>query len=129
VLQELEAAILRQDPSLTSPSGTESGIAARHPRRTPDVGHPHRRPDVGPEPSSEEVTRPPVRCGGGPPVPTTSLVGRGHELGVVQALLARQDVRLVTLWGGEDPTGGRGGNECVSYADRSTMKAILQFTL
>jgi DNA-binding SARP family transcriptional activator len=82
VLRELEAAILRHDPALAVPSSAEPELEARHPGSYPV--HP---------------TRSAGRRGGELRVPATSFVGRGHELTVVQALLGRRDVRLVTLTG------------------------------
>jgi len=84
VLQELEAAILRQDPALGVPPRAEAG--ARHPGADPAA------------PGSES-TRSLGRRGGELRVPATSFIGRGHELNVVQALLTSHDVRLVTLAG------------------------------
>ena len=79
-LQELEAAILRQDPTLSAPPSVEHGIT------TGLV-------------EASGLRRLPAGWGRALPVPVTSFVGRHHELGVVRALLRRQDVRLLTLTG------------------------------
>ena len=68
-LRELEAAILRHDPSLESPSP-----AAR-------------------------VPRPPALRRSALPAPAHALVGRKLEMAAILTLLARSEVRLVTLLG------------------------------
>jgi Bacterial transcriptional activator domain/AAA domain len=83
VLQELEAAILRQDPTLTPPSRAKRAVRAGSPR------------DVDPD----GATHSPARRNRALPVSTTSFVGRAHELAVLQALVSRRSVRLVTLTG------------------------------
>ena len=75
-LRELEAAILRQDPTLLPPPSVEGDV-----------------PDAG---GSAQAS---AGWGRALPVPVTSFVGRRHELSVVLALLHRADVRLVTLTG------------------------------
>jgi len=103
VLQELEAAILRQDPTLLAPSSAKPGITA-HVSGLRSASPPVVEPEV--------VARPPARRGRSLPVPATSFVGRRHELSVVQALLRRRDVRLVSLTG----PGGVGKTRLASAA-------------
>jgi DNA-binding SARP family transcriptional activator len=100
-LRELEAAILRQDPTLTTPSPSGNGRATAH------LADP-------------EAPTPSARRSGSLPVPGTSFVGRHDELGVVQALLRRPDVRLVTLTG----PGGSGKTRLAIAAAGRTRFAV-----
>ncbi len=113
-LRERQAQVLRQDRSL-SPAGL---IAAR-PR--PEPG-PAPAPAPAPAPGSGSGSALGAVAGGAaidrpaPPRPRTPLVGRTAELAAARALLATDDVRLVSVVGG----GGTGKTRLALELARTT---------
>lgn len=99
-LQELQATVLAQSPTLVRPTGQSSPAPLDHASFTDLVA---RKPLVA-----------------RPPSPSTPTVGREHEIRAVGELLTREDVRLVTILG----TGGVGKTRVAVEAARSLARSF-----